>query len=116
MAVDAVRGGAEGRGKLKVGDVDMNPKMRVLVVGGLYDVVVPTCHSIDDAVARLDASMRRPESARVATSAGASCTPTGSLGPSSNEMSPHSCATRWPRRRRTVDEHTPLRHTRPGAS
>jgi carboxypeptidase C (cathepsin A) len=38
--------------------MDIDPRLRVLVLGGLYDTVVQTCSSIDEAIARLDASIR----------------------------------------------------------
>lgn len=36
----------------------MNPRMRVLVVSGLYDTVVPTCATMDEMVARVDEPFR----------------------------------------------------------
>ena len=36
----------------------MNPRMRVLVMSGLYDTVVPTCATMDEMVARIDASLK----------------------------------------------------------
>jgi len=52
-------GGRAGSGRppLRIA-MDIDPRLRVLVLGGLYDTVVQTCSSIDEAIARLDASIR----------------------------------------------------------
>jgi carboxypeptidase C (cathepsin A) len=42
----------------------IDPSLRVLVLGGLYDTVVPTCASIDEAIARIDPTIRPRFSAR----------------------------------------------------
>ena len=42
----------------------IDPSLSVLVLGGLYDTVVPTCASIDEAIARVDATIRPRFSAR----------------------------------------------------
>jgi hypothetical protein len=59
------RGGAAGApaAPLQVA-MTMDPGLRVLVLGGLYDTVVPTCQSIDEAIARIDAAIRPRVSAR----------------------------------------------------
>jgi hypothetical protein len=65
------RGGGRGRGgatgtpaaPLQVA-MTLDSKLRVLVLGGLYDTVVPTCQSIDEAIARIDATIRPRVSAR----------------------------------------------------
>jgi carboxypeptidase C (cathepsin A) len=49
--------GASGKPPLRAA-MDTDPHLRVLVLGGLYDTVVQTCSSIDEAIARLDASIR----------------------------------------------------------
>jgi carboxypeptidase C (cathepsin A) len=67
----AGRGGGRGRGNDGVAlpaplqtAMTLNTSLRVLVLGGLYDSVVPTCQSIDEAISRIDASIRPRFSAR----------------------------------------------------
>ena len=65
------RGGGRGRGGAAGAPaaplqtaMTLDPQLRVLVLGGLYDTVVPTCQSIDEAIARIDAAIRPRVSAR----------------------------------------------------
>jgi carboxypeptidase C (cathepsin A) len=66
----AGRGAVGGRGQTPPAvpplrqAMTINPRLRVLVVSGLYDTVVPTCATMDEIVARVDAQFRSRVEAR----------------------------------------------------